>query len=92
MPKELYLLDTYSATKPTNDSFNVSFPLRTAVYNIKSISLKSVEIPYFLLNFRSGNTSTTFSFSFNLPSYNGVGFTQVSTTINSANYCISGLI
>ena len=92
MPKQLYLLDTVAATKPTNDSFNVSFPLRTAVYNIKSISLKSVEIPYYLLNFRSSNSSTTFSFSFNYPSYNGVGFSQISTTINSANYSISGLI
>ncbi len=92
MPKQLYLLDTYSATKPTNDSFNVSFPLRTAVYNIKSISLKSVEMPIFLFNFKSGNSSTLFSFSFNYPPHNGAGFTQRSVTLVPGNYSVSGLI
>lgn len=92
MPKQLYLLDTYSANKPTNDSFNVSFPLRTAVYNIKSISLKSLELPIFLFNFKSGNSSTTFSFNFNYPSYNGVGFTQRSVSLIPGNYSVAGLI
>ena len=92
MPKQLYLLDTVSANKPTNDSFNVSFPLRTAVYNIKSISLKSVEIPIFLFNFKSGNSSTTFSFSFSYPSFNGGALTQRSVSLVPNNYSVSGLI
>lgn len=92
MPKQLYLLDTYSANKPTNDSFNVSFPLRTAVYNIKSISLKSLELPIFLFNFKSGNSSTTFSFNFNYPSYNGVSLTQRSVSLIPGNYSVAGLI
>lgn len=92
MPKQLYLLDTVSANKPTNDSFNVSFPLRTAVYNIKSISLKSVEIPIFLFNFKSGNSSTTFSFSFSYPSFNVGALTQRSVSLVPNNYSVSGLI
>jgi hypothetical protein len=97
MPKQLYLLDTTSASKNIDSynnphSFNVTFPFKSATQNIKSISSKSVEIPYYLFNFRPGNTSTTFSFSFIHPSHNAGALTSITAKINTGNYTISGLI
>ena len=98
MPKQLYLLDTVSATKnidssyTSSHSFNVTFPFKTTPENVKSISLKSVEIPLFLSSIRNGNGSNTFTFTF---SFNGaLTYTNVTRTftIISGNYTVANLI
>ena len=75
MPKQLYLMDTvnsirnYDAKYEGNQglgahTFNVLFPLRFPIRNIKSITLKSVEMPYRLLNSKSDNGTKNFNIKF----------------------------
>ena len=56
MPKELYFFDTINAIKIYDNytgsynnnyyhTYNVYFPLKTPLQNVKRITLKSVEIP-----------------------------------------------
>ena len=94
MPKQLYLLDTNSATKNSDaynipHSFNISFPFKVAIANVKAITLKSVEIPYFISTIRAGNGSNTFSFTFTLNAYVNE---KRSVTILAGIYTIPDLI
>ena len=94
MPKQLYLLDTVTSTKISDSfniphSFNVSFPFKVSPMKIKSITLKSVEMPYYFTNVRVNNGSASFGFTFSYSTWSNV---KLSPALNSANYTISGLI
>ena len=83
MPKELYLLDTVNCVRnydPFMDnylthpyhSFNVLFPLKSPLRNLKSISLKSVEMPFTLFTTRSMNNSYKIDITFTYGSFDNV--------------------
>jgi len=94
MPKQLFLLDTLAATKNIDSfnkphSYNVTFPFKIAAQYVKSITLKSVEIPYFISTIRSGNGSNTFSYTYSYPGYADAKRT---VTLNAGNYTTTNLI
>ena len=101
--KDLYFLDTITSAIKNNDNdtynidnnyinhfFNVYFPFKVAIKNIKSISLKSVQIPLLLYNIRAGLTNTnTFSFRFTYSTFNNITLTF---TLTPNNYTSTTLI
>jgi hypothetical protein len=73
MPKETHFYDTIDATRNYDiasfynyHSYNVTFPLRSPLINLKSITLKSVEMPMnvTLTTLRLGNNSINFTIKF----------------------------
>ena len=97
MPKETHFFDTINAIKnydtSTNNyntyyhTFNVTFPFKFPIINLKSITLKSVEMPIVLNTLRNANNSCAFNIRFTYGGSNS-GFTVVLTarkyyTINS---------
>jgi len=111
MPKEIYLLDTTNATRNYDSvtgqigrslyhSFNVLFPLRTPILNLKKITLKSVEMPIILTTLRTQNNTITLGFKFSYGTYNNVyittslqdGFYTTSTLLSIINNTISGYV
>ena len=78
MPKQLYLLDTVNSspnydtllTYTTHHPFNVLFPFKFPIINIKSITLKSVQMPFRILTTRQETASINFYIKFNYGSFN----------------------
>jgi hypothetical protein len=78
MPKQLYLLDTVNAIQnydtflrnETHHTFNVLFPFKFPIINIKSITLKSVQMPFRILTTRQETASINFYIKFNYGSFN----------------------
>ena len=77
MPKETHFYDTINATRNYDTrggqtgyvryhSYNVTFPLRSPLINLKSITLKSVEMPMNvnLTTLRGSNLSSNFKITF----------------------------
>ena len=113
MPKAIYFFDTMNAVRTYDTyfgglngnfyhSYNIYFPLKTPLPNVKRITLKSVEMPLNLQNIRiESNTSTmglNFSYTtissrllnnqyINYPIANGI-YTQASL-INALNASLS---
>ena len=111
MPKELYLLDwTYAKIKilllvnminKIYHAFNICFPLNNSLQNLKSITLKSVEIPVVLNNIRPLNGSFTISFTFTYSTYTNItiklsvataAYTGVNTILASINNAVGNAI
>ncbi len=97
MPKETHFYDTINGIRnydtASNNynyhSFNVTFPLRLPIINLKSITLKSVEMPINLTTARTANSSSTFFIKF---TYSGSPY-QILVDINISNYdSISSLL
>ena len=97
MPKETHFYDTINAIKnydtSTNNyntyyhTFNVSFPFKFPIINLKSITLKSVEMPIVLTTLRNANNTCAFYIRYTFGGSNS-GLTVVLTdrkyyTINS---------
>ena len=97
MPKETHFFDTINAIKnydiATNNyntyyhTFNVSFPFKFPIINLKSITLKSVEMPIVLTTLRNANNTCAFYIRYTFGGSNS-GLTVVLTdrkyyTINS---------
>ena len=83
MNKKIINFDTYENNwKQTGTAFNYSIPLGFPLYNVKSISLKSIEMPNLLYNVRASNTSNVIFFQY---TYSSVT-TKLSVAIPSSNY------
>ena len=67
--KSTYINYTTNTTQNVLNSGFSKFTIKDRIENIKSISLKSFEIPIYFLNIRTGSTST-FSFILNTVTYN----------------------
>ena len=78
MPKQLFLLDTNNATIKTTTTltgpnyFNISYPIRIPIQNLRKITLKSAEIPLLLHQQRDENSSTQFNFRFSNATYSNI--------------------
>ena len=84
--QEIYFLDTVNATRNYDPiiaavdansyhSFNVSFPFKYALKNLKSIALKSVEMPIALPTIRLHNQANKITITFTYSTYTNVSFT-----------------
>ena len=83
MNKKIINFDTYENNwKQTGTAFNYSIPLGIALYNVNSISLKSIEMPNLLYNVRTNNTSNVIYIQY---TYSSVT-TKLSVNIPSSNY------
>jgi len=100
MSKDTYFFDTINAVKNYDaviggissmpyHPYNLYFPLKYPLKNVKRITLKSVEMPLNLYTLRAENGSTKFSFTFSYNTYNNV---YISFYIAAATYTISSLI
>jgi hypothetical protein len=84
MPKELYFFESAYGTKNidqlsgNNDpdflyhSYNVNFPLKFPIRNLRSISLKSAEIPISILASRLNNGTILFPIVFSIGAYTNI--------------------
>ena len=84
MPKELYFFESAYGTKNidqlsgNNDpdflyhSYNINFPLKFPLRNLKSISLKSAEIPISILSSRLNNGTIVFPIVFSIGAYTNI--------------------
>ena len=98
MPKEIHFYDTTNAIinydKDRIDSnpyhfFNITIPLRSPLVNLKSISLKNVEMPIKLTTVRQSNLTTSFKIKF---SYNTFINTFITISLSPQFYSITTLI
>ena len=83
MPKAIYFFDTINAVKNYDSyfggvngnfyhSYNIYFPLKTPLQNVKRITLKSVEMPLNLYTARLENNTCTMGLTFTYTSLSGV--------------------
>ena len=81
MPKDFYYFDTINATKNydsyysglnSNHPYNIFFPLKAPIRNLKRITLKSVEMPLNLYSARIENGTTSMGLTFSYTSPSGV--------------------
>ena len=95
MPKETHFFDTIDAIRKTGynyyHSYNVTFPLRSPLINLKSITLKSVEMPMneTLTTLRLSNNSINFTIKF---TYNAFVNISINVTLQHKNHTITTLI
>ena len=79
MPKDFYYFDTINATKNYdsvlsvsngiyNHPYNIYFPLKAPIRNLKRITLKSVEMPLNLYTTRIENNTTNIGLTFSYTS------------------------
>lgn len=80
MSKSIFLqFDTYSSTSSyTNDPISCSFQLPHTVHGIKTVSLKSIELPYCFYNIRSDNGTNQFTLT--------IGSQTNTCSLTSASY------
>ena len=94
MPKQLYLLDTVNATRNYDKimeeylehpyhSYNVLFPFKFPLRNLRTITLKSVEMPILQHTLKVLNDSHRIAFRFTSGSYVN---TYVEVTVTSKQY------
>ena len=94
MPKKLFFLDSTYLSKYYDTiignhennfyhTFNICFSLNNPLQNLKSITLRSVEIPVGLNNIRSQNGSSTISFNFTNSTYTDISIT---VSVGTASY------
>ena len=99
MPKELYLLDTINAVRNYDEamnsylvspyhSYNVLFPFKFPILHLKSITLKSVEMPITLFTVRS--KTGIFKITFTYGAFNNV--TIIINIINKQYSDIASLL
>jgi hypothetical protein len=83
MPKDFYYFDTINATKNYdsvlggsngiyNHPYNIYFPLKAPIRNLKRITLKSVEMPLNLYTTRIENNTNTIGLTFSYTSLSGI--------------------
>ena len=84
MPKEIYHFESAFATKNIdqlsgdNDpnfiyhSYNINFPLKFPIINLKSISLKSFEAPISIMTTRINNGTILFPIMFSIGAYSNI--------------------
>jgi hypothetical protein len=83
MPKDFYYFDTINATKNYdsvlsvsngiyNHPYNIYFPLKAPIRNLKRITLKSVEMPLNLYTTRIENNTTNIGLTFSYTSLSGI--------------------
>jgi hypothetical protein len=98
--QEIYFLDTINATKNYdtiigaidlnfNHSYNISFPLRNTLKNLKSIALKSVEMPISIPTIRFQNSTHKMGFTFTYSTYTNI---SISFNIAPGTYTNSSII
>ena len=93
--KQLLHFDSINATQITDTALNSSTPfkcywtLKNPIKKIKSLSLKSVELPILFYNVRSSNSTNTFTFTFTYSSWTNQA---VTVTITESNYTITTLL
>ena len=84
MPKQLYFLDSNFAIKNNDPSaqnldpnflthtYNINFPLKFPIKNLRRLTLKSVEIPLILSNVRNNNGTILFPILFNIGAFTNI--------------------
>jgi hypothetical protein len=107
--QEIYFLDTINATRNYDSiiaavdansyhSFNVSFPFKYPLKNLKSIALKSVEMPLNLYTLRPENGSCKLGLTFTYSTYTDIYlqfdvndgiYTTISSLITKINTAIT---
>ena len=98
--KEVYFLDTINSTKNYDNiigtidlnyyhSYNVSYPLKYSLKNLKSITLKSVEMPIALPNIRLHNSSHKIGLTFTYSTYTNV---SISFNLSPNTYTNTSLL
>ena len=98
--KDTYYFDTINAVRiydnyidsintSPNHSYNVYFPLKQTIKNIKSISLKSVNMPLYLYNIRIESNLQKLGFTFTKNTYVDV---HIDCNISASSYTESSLI
>ena len=103
MPKELYLLDSTYATKNYDSiignydnnfyhTFNICFPLKKPLQNLKSITLRSVEIPVVLNNIRPLNGSSNYTNINITVSDATAAYTGTNTILSAINTAVGNAI
>ena len=95
--QEIYFLDTIKATKNYDSiigaidlnyyhSYNISFPLRYPLKDLKSIALKSVEMPISLPTIRFNNSTEKVGFTFSYSTYTRIYKHMFSTRLYTRIY------
>ena len=111
MPKDLYFFDTINAVKVYDSnigalngnfyhSYNVYFPLKTPLPNVRRITLKSVEMPLNLYTLRAENGTCKMGLTFTYSTYTNIyvsfdlagGILTASSLISTINTTLNGLI
>ena len=83
MPKDFYYFDSINATKNYdsvlsvsngiyNHPYNIYFPLKAPIRNLKRITLKSVEMPLNLYTTRIENNTTNIGLTFSYTSLSSI--------------------
>ena len=97
MPKEIHYYDTTNAIRNYDKdridnpyhSFNVTIPLKFPLINLKSISLKNVELPVKLPPIRQSNSTLNFKIKFSYSTFTNISIT---ISLSSLFYSIATLI
>ena len=100
MPKELFFFDTVNATKSYDSAlggtngiyyhpYNVYFPFKTPIRNVKRITLKSVEMPLNLYTIRIENGTNKIGLTFTYSTFTNI---YKSFTVSPGIYTVATLI